>query len=50
MTQVPSFADIAFAEGDSAPPASAAGPWLTPEGISVKPIYGPDDVKGLGAA
>src|SRR5678809_489780 len=22
-------------------------PWLTPEGISVKPVYGPDDVAGL---
>ena len=25
----------------------AAAPWLTPEGIAVKPAYGPDDVNGL---
>ncbi len=25
----------------------AAEPWLTPEGIAVKPAYGPDDLAGL---
>ena len=48
MTRIPSFASIDFA--DAAPDAStghSAPPWLTPEGIPVKPAYGPDDVKSL---
>src|SRR5437588_7247645 len=47
MSQIPNFAGIAFEPVVSASSAGAAEPWLTPEGISVKPIYGPDDVKGL---
>jgi methylmalonyl-CoA mutase len=48
MTDIPNFAAIDFAE----PPAAqggtaAAAPWLTPEGIAVKPVYGPDDLAGL---
>ena len=27
--------------------ATAAGSWLTPEGIAVKPLYGADDLEGL---
>ena len=27
--------------------AGDAAPWLTPEGIAVKPAYGPDDLAGL---
>src|SRR5215468_8368304 len=34
------------AEAVAQPPASGA-PWLTPEGIAVKPVYGADDVKDL---
>ena len=48
MSRIPNFASIGFA--DAGPDASAgqsAQPWLTPEGIPVKPAYGPDDVKGL---
>ena len=48
MSQIPSFAAIAFEPVDGA--AAAGGtqqPWLTPESIQVKPVYGPDDVKGL---
>src|ERR1041385_4187035 len=46
MTQVPNFAAIAFDDaGGSAAPGGAA--WHTPEGIAVKPVYGPDDVAGL---
>src|ERR1051325_2389736 len=41
MTQIPNFATVDFTE-----PAAAA-PWLTPEGIAVKPAYGPDDLAGL---
>jgi methylmalonyl-CoA mutase len=48
MTQIPDFSAIAFAEPASAPAsAPAVEPWLTPEGIAVKPVYGPDDVAGL---
>ncbi|HMA73186.1 MAG TPA: methylmalonyl-CoA mutase [Xanthobacteraceae bacterium] len=47
MTQIPDFGAIAFA--DAAVPAgqAVAEPWLTPEGIPVKPVYGPHDVAGL---
>src|ERR1700682_6108532 len=47
MTQVPNFADIAFDDASGARPASAAVPWPTPEGILVKPVYGPEDLAGL---
>jgi methylmalonyl-CoA mutase len=47
MSQIPSFAGIAFESADGATAASAAQPWLTPEGIPVKPAYGPDDLAGL---
>jgi methylmalonyl-CoA mutase len=48
MTRIPHFATLAFAE--TAPPVPAAGPaepWRTPEAIAVKPLYGPDDLKGI---
>ncbi|MBV9219602.1 MAG: methylmalonyl-CoA mutase, partial [Methylobacteriaceae bacterium] len=48
MTAIPDFSEIAFANATT--PAAASTPggfWLTPEGISVKPIYGPDDLAGL---
>src|SRR5262245_62397858 len=48
MTQIPDFSAIAFAEpAGAAASAPAVEPWLTPEGIAVKPVYGPDDVAGL---
>src|SRR5437763_178698 len=47
MTQIPNFADVAFEAADSAPPAGGTQPWLTPEGIPVKPVYGPADMQGL---
>jgi methylmalonyl-CoA mutase len=62
MSRIPDFASVAFAEpgistaaaglstAAAAVPTAAAGlpePWLTPEGIPVKPVYGPDDVAGL---
>src|SRR5215831_13125514 len=46
MTRIPNFASVDFAPAMPEPPAPGA-PWLTPEGIAVKPLYGPDDVKGL---
>jgi methylmalonyl-CoA mutase len=47
MTRIPDFTRVDFAEPRGASPAGAAATWLTPEGIPVKPIYGPDDVRGL---
>src|SRR6476646_9205473 len=47
MTNIPNFADVAFASILPVAPAGAAAPWITPEGIAVKPVFGPDDVKGL---
>src|SRR4249919_2918109 len=47
MTSIPDFASIAFADAGAAVAAGAAQPWLTPEGIPVKPVYGLDDVAGL---
>jgi methylmalonyl-CoA mutase len=47
MSRIPDFASIAFADPGMRPAATAAEPWLTPEGIAVKPVYGPDDVAGL---
>ncbi|MCP8937830.1 methylmalonyl-CoA mutase [Alsobacter sp. SYSU M60028] len=46
MTRIPDFSSIAFA--DAAPVATAGGePWMTPEGIAVKPVYGEADRAGL---
>ena len=47
MSKFPDFATLPF--GD-APPGQAqqiGEPWLTPEGIAVRPAYGPADVAGL---
>ena len=48
MSKIPDFTEVDFTTVSAA--ASAAGaaePWITPEGIAVKPLYGPDDVKDL---
>src|SRR5580693_2317978 len=47
MTRIPDFGTLAYADVVVPPAGSAAEPWLTPEGIPVKPVYGPDDVAGL---
>ncbi|NWG26322.1 MAG: methylmalonyl-CoA mutase [Pseudorhodoplanes sp.] len=44
---IPNFADIAFSAASAAAPSAAAEPWLTPEGIPVKPAYGPADLAGI---
>jgi len=49
MSQIPDFGAIAFTDPTGplmAAPATGET-WLTPEGIPVKPVYGPDDVAGL---
>src|SRR5262252_6072326 len=48
MTRLPDFTAIAFRDEVSARAGNVSGtPWLTPEGIPVKPVYGPEDVAGL---
>jgi methylmalonyl-CoA mutase len=47
MSRIPDFSRVEFAEEPAAPAPGAAEPWLTPEGISVAPVYGPRDVAGL---
>src|SRR6202023_2270079 len=45
MSRIPNFTEVQFADAPAAAPAAAATPWLTPEGIAVKSVYGADDVK-----
>ncbi|MDE2362310.1 MAG: methylmalonyl-CoA mutase [Hyphomicrobiales bacterium] len=47
MSRIPDFAEIAFAPATAPTAANDAAPWMTPEGIEVKPAYGPADVEGL---
>lgn len=46
MSKIPDFAKVDFAPVPPAAPGNGNA-WLTPEGIPVKPAYGPDDLKGL---
>jgi methylmalonyl-CoA mutase len=48
MSRLPDFASIDWqAPQIAAPGGAAATDWMTPEGIPVKPAYGPGDVAGL---
>lgn len=47
MTGIPKFSEIDFQEPRVPSQASDASNWETPEGIAVKPAYGPDDLNGL---
>lgn len=47
MNQVPNFAKIDFTDAAPAPAGGASAPWMTPEGIAVKPAYGEVDLAGL---
>ena len=47
MSRIPDFADVAFADAGATAEIQTSDPWLTPEGIPVKPAYGPADVAGL---
>lgn len=47
MSRLPAFAEIDWRAPDLTPRAPAAAPWMTPEGIPVKPAYGAADVAGL---
>src|SRR3569623_1277886 len=47
MSAIPNFAKVDFAPVFAEAKSAAAEPWLTPEGIAVKPAYGADDLAGL---
>ncbi|MEN3382468.1 MAG: methylmalonyl-CoA mutase, partial [Hyphomicrobiales bacterium] len=47
MTQIPDFSDVKFAPAAANANTAPAQPWLTPEGIPVKPAYGAGDVQDL---
>src|SRR6266704_594466 len=47
MSRIPNFANIAFETTARPERASGAQPWLTPEGIPVKPDYGEADLEGI---
>src|SRR5262249_43275038 len=47
MSRIPNFADIAFEPVAPAAQGGRAEPWLTPEGILVKPAYGEADLAGI---
>src|SRR5437867_845790 len=47
MSRIPNFANIAFESTAAAQPAGSAEPWLTPEGIPVKPGYSEADLEGI---
>jgi methylmalonyl-CoA mutase len=47
MTTIPDFSRLAWQETRADSPQADVPAWLTPEGIAVKPVYGPGDVAGL---
>ena len=47
MTRIPNFADVAFEQAAVTGGESNAQPWLTPEGLLVKPSYSAADLKGV---
>src|SRR3974390_3264231 len=47
MSQIPNFANVDFADAPVAPVKKSMPAWTTPEGITVKPSYGEDDLAGL---
>jgi len=47
MSQIPDFTKIDFVDTDTPDGRGSAPPWMTPEGIPVKPIYGERDLAGL---
>src|SRR3981081_1602528 len=47
MSKIPNFDEIAFAPTSVASSESSAEPWLTPEGILVKPSYSEADLESI---
>ncbi|MCK0207648.1 methylmalonyl-CoA mutase [Starkeya koreensis] len=49
MSRIPDFAGVDWRPPRLAAPLARTPDWETPEGIAVKPLYGPADVAGLAA-
>ena len=47
MSRIPNFANVGFEKTAPAAPTGGAEPWLTPEGILVKPGYSEADLEGI---
>ena len=47
MSGIPDFSTVAFASVAAAATTGSAEPWLTPEGIPVKPSYSEADLVGI---
>lgn len=47
MSQLPDFTTVDFADTPIPASADATPPWITPEAIPVKPVYGEADLKGI---
>src|SRR5262245_15246760 len=47
MSKIPDFTKVPFADVAGTAAADSAKPWLTPEGIPVKPLYAEADLAGL---
>ena len=47
MSRIPNFTNVAFEATAPAQSAGSAEPWLTPEGIPVKPGYSEADLEGI---
>ncbi len=47
MSRIPDFSHVDFADTGTSAGGTPAAPWLTPEGIAVKPLYSPEDLAGL---
>ncbi len=47
MSQLPDFAKLDWQDPRLSPPRTASEPWLTPEDIPVKPVYGEADLAGI---
>jgi methylmalonyl-CoA mutase len=47
MTRLPDFTKTEWREPKLASPRAGAEPWITPEEIPVKPVYGAHDLKGI---
>src|ERR1700689_1431531 len=47
MSGIPAFATVAFEPVAATRASGNAAPWLTPEGIPVKPTYGEPDLEGI---
>jgi len=47
MSPIPNFAEVDFAPAQIPPDTASMTPWMTPEGIAVKPRYRAEDLRGL---